>query len=51
MNEVLTLVDISLDKAPMSACLPGDTDGNHQITIDEILAAVHNALNGCPGHL
>ena len=28
-------------------CLPGDTNGDGQITVDEILTAVNNALNGC----
>ncbi|HXQ23180.1 MAG TPA: hypothetical protein VN812_16000 [Candidatus Acidoferrales bacterium] len=49
VNEILTMVGISLENTPLSACLAGDADGNRLITVDEILAAVHNALNGCPG--
>ncbi len=48
VDEILTMVRISLGTAVVSACAAGDADGNGQITIDEILAAVNNALNGCP---
>jgi phospholipase C len=48
VNEILTMVRISLGTAAASACAAGDAAGNGQITIDEILAAVNNALNGCP---
>jgi fibronectin-binding autotransporter adhesin len=47
VNEVITMVSIALGDAPMAACEVGDMNGDHQITIDEILKAVNNALNGC----
>jgi hypothetical protein len=46
VNEILTMVDVALGNASVSAC--GDANSDGQITIDEILAAVKNALNGCP---
>lgn len=47
VNEILTMVDVALGNASLSACGAGDANGDSQITIDEILAAVNNALNGC----
>ncbi len=49
VDELLTLVDISLGVENLSACTAGDANHDGQITVDEILAAVHNALNGCGG--
>lgn len=49
VDEILTMVSISLGNADLSTCLAGDANNDQQITIDEILAAVQNALNGCPG--
>ena len=45
---LLTMVDIALGNAPVSECAAGDSNLDHQITVDEILAAVNNALTGCP---
>jgi len=42
------MVNIALDNAPFTACEAGDSNHDTHITIDEILAAVNNALNGCP---
>ncbi len=36
-----------LGNAPVSDCPPGDVNADGTITIDEILAAVNRALNGC----
>jgi hypothetical protein len=41
------MVNIALGNADLSACRAGDVDGDSQITVDEILTAVNNALNGC----
>jgi hypothetical protein len=49
VDEVLTMVNIALGNADMSACGAGDVNGDLQITVDEILTAVNNALNGCAG--
>ena len=48
IDELITMVNIALGDAPLSACPAGDADGRGDITIDEIIAAVNNALAGCP---
>ncbi|MBI3784387.1 MAG: lytic polysaccharide monooxygenase [Deltaproteobacteria bacterium] len=48
IEEIITLVNIALDVAPVGACAAGDENADQQITIDEILAAVSNAITGCP---
>jgi hypothetical protein len=40
-------VNIALGNTSVAACRPGDANADGQITVDEVLAAVHNALNGC----
>jgi hypothetical protein len=47
VDELLTMVNIALGNADVSACSAGDANHDGQITIDEILTAVNNALNGC----
>jgi hypothetical protein len=47
VDELLTMVNIALGNADISACDAGDANHDGQITIDEILTAVNNALNGC----
>jgi hypothetical protein len=42
------MVSIALGEQPIGACEVGDRDGDGNITVDEILAAVTNALVGCP---
>jgi hypothetical protein len=42
------MVNIALENAPVDDCLAGDVNGDGQITMDEILIAVGNALYGCP---
>ena len=46
--ELLTMVNIALGNAAVSECQAGDGNFDDQITVDEILTAVTNALNGCP---
>ena len=48
MNELITMVNIALGNTPLSACTAGDADGSGDITINEIIAAVNNALTACP---
>ncbi|MBI4518097.1 MAG: hypothetical protein HY699_20020 [Deltaproteobacteria bacterium] len=48
VNELITMVNIALGNAPVSACANGDADGSGDITVDEIVAGVVNALDGCP---
>jgi hypothetical protein len=42
------MVNIVLGNANVDTCLAGDANRDGQITIDEILTAVSNALSGCP---
>ena len=48
IDDLLGMVAIALDAAPLSGCAAGDIDHDGQIRVDEILAAVHVALIGCP---
>ena len=47
VNELLTMLNIALNNADISACMPGDSNHNGSITISEILAAVNKAMSGC----
>src|SRR5262249_48482890 len=47
-DELIPMVNIALGLAPVSDCPAGDANHDGQITVDEILQAVTNALNGCP---
>ena len=47
INEIVALVGIAQDRRSIDRCEAGNTDGNEQITIDEILTAVDRALRGC----
>ncbi len=51
IDEILRLVNIALGTASIDICPAGDVDGNGEITIDEIIAAVNAALTGCPSAL
>jgi hypothetical protein len=41
------MVNIAFGNVGVGTCAAGDTNADGRITIDEILAAVNNALNGC----
>src|SRR5262249_18638339 len=47
VNELITMVNIALGTAQVSACTAGDVNGDGEITVNEIVAGVNNALNGC----
>jgi hypothetical protein len=47
VDEIVTMVNIALGSAPVGNCPSGDSDGSGSITVDEILLAIQNALNGC----
>jgi hypothetical protein len=47
INELIVAVNISLGSSSASACLAVDRDDSGTVTIDELIAAVGNALNGC----
>lgn len=50
VNNIITLVNIALGNTPVTACEAGDANHDNQITVDEILTTVNNALYGCGGH-
>lgn len=49
INELLTMVNIALGTTTVSSCEAGDANDDGQVSVDEIVRAVQNALNGCPG--
>ena len=51
IDELITLVNIALDAANVSACAAGDANGDGAITINEVVIAVNAALNGCPARM
>jgi phospholipase C len=48
VGDVDTMVNIALGRKSLSTCLAGDVDGDGSVTIVDLLAAVRNALTGCP---
>jgi len=49
INELLNGVNISLGSADVSVCDPFDRNEDGRVSVDELIAAVGNALNGCRG--
>ncbi|GIW45534.1 MAG: hypothetical protein KatS3mg077_2816 [Candidatus Binatia bacterium] len=49
IHELVTMVNVALENAPIASCTRGDVNSDSEITIDEIITAVNNALNGCAG--
>ena len=47
VNEVVLGVTLALEEQSGDTCARLDTDGNGRITVNELVAAVHNALTGC----
>lgn len=47
VSELVTLVGVALGLQPIGLCTAGDVDRNGVVTVDEILAAIRSALNGC----
>jgi hypothetical protein len=41
-------VNIALDDLPVTACGAVDRNGSGEVTINELIQAVANALDGCP---
>jgi hypothetical protein len=48
VSELITGVNIALDKTPVTECMPIDTNGNSVVAIDELVEAVDKSLAGCP---
>lgn len=49
VTDLVTLTNIALDNATVSACPTGDVNDDNRITINELIAAVNLALEGCVG--
>jgi hypothetical protein len=49
VEDLVTMVAVGLGTLNVSSCRVGDANHDGQITVDEILKAVSNALNGCGG--
>jgi YVTN family beta-propeller protein len=47
VGDLITMVNIALGNVPLSQCRAGDANRDGQIGIDELLAAVSNAMYGC----
>ena len=47
VNEVVTMVNVTLETRPLSVCQAGDVNADGTISIDEIMTAVGRALEGC----
>lgn len=47
VDEIVTMVNVALGRSDASTCAAGDANGDKEITVEEIIAAVHNALTGC----
>jgi len=48
VDEIITGVHIALGAGSLEQCRSFDDDGNHQVTVDELLIAVNSGLSGCP---
>jgi hypothetical protein len=49
INELVLATNIALGLTDLDQCPSLDADGNGAVTVDEVLQAVANLLNGCPG--
>lgn len=47
VSELVTMVNIALGNASVSACSAGDANGDGEIAVNEIVAGVNRALSGC----
>jgi hypothetical protein len=48
VHELIQSVNIALERAEVSDCGAGDRNRDARIRVDELVAAVHNSLAGCP---
>ena len=48
VSEILRCVAVGLDRATLAECDVCDADGDAQVSVNELVAAVDNALSGCP---
>jgi hypothetical protein len=47
VDELVRAVRIALETANVDVCNPADRDGNHAVSINELVLAVNAALLGC----
>ncbi len=47
VDELVRGVNIALGRAPIDECRAFDRDGDNQVTVGELIAAVNSALRGC----
>jgi cytochrome c peroxidase len=47
VTELVTAINLGLGTSSLALCIDSDPNGDGAVTIDEILRAVHGALNGC----
>ncbi len=47
MDELIQGVNIALGNTSLNQCPVFDSSGEGEVTINEIIQAVNNALNGC----
>jgi hypothetical protein len=48
VDEIVVGVRIVLGESPLGACSALDSNNAGQVTVDELVTAVHHALSGCP---
>lgn len=47
VNELVTMINVALVRAPVDRCVAGNADGDDVISINELITAVNRLLNGC----
>lgn len=47
VNELVMIVNIALDTAPVGNCTVGDANGDDRVSVAELVGAVNVALGGC----
>ena len=48
INELIAAVNIALGNSSPDVCANADADGDGTVRINELIAAVTSALQGCP---
>jgi hypothetical protein len=48
IDELLLGVNIALDLKPVDVCTAFDVNDSGEVTINELIGAIANALRGCP---
>jgi uncharacterized delta-60 repeat protein len=48
ISDLITGVNIALERAALDGCANLDRDGNGRVSIDELIGALNSSLGGCP---